>query len=395
MALRAGCRRAAATQAGRVWELLSWGRGASGALGHGGEADEYAPRAVAGLSKALAEDTAGAVAPAVVSGLFHAAAVDLHGRAWSWGRGSGGRLAQGDEEPAYEPQLAGGLRGVRVAQAALGGLHSAFVTAGDAELLTSGFGQFGALGGGDFANRLAPARVAAPFGGGGVRAAACGGAHTLALDLAGEIWAFGRDEGDGRLGVPALAEGGKGGSNVPVKVDGVEGVSLVACGGFASFAFGARCGLLSFGGNQNGELGREGAPWAPGEVAGLEGEAVDAVAAGGFHALALVRGDVLSWGFGGRGALGNGGMRSVRHPARVGGALAGKRVVRIAAGAATSYAVTEDGELYAWGRNGEGQCGLGPDSEEDHVVVPTRVPLERRALDVAAGAVHALCVVGD
>jgi alpha-tubulin suppressor-like RCC1 family protein len=46
-------------------------------------------------------------------------------------------------------------------------------------------------------------------------------------------------------------------------------------------------GVLSFGGNANGELGREGGTWAPGRVAALDGARVAQLAAGGFHSAAL------------------------------------------------------------------------------------------------------------
>jgi hypothetical protein len=43
------------------------------------------------------------------------------------------------------------------------------------------------------------------------------GAHTLAVDTAGGVWAWGRDEGEGRLGVASAART-DGGSNVPLPV---------------------------------------------------------------------------------------------------------------------------------------------------------------------------------
>ena len=44
---------------------------------------------------------------------------------------------------------------------------------------------------------------------------------------------------------------------------------------------------------------------------------------------------------------------------RVGGALAGLRVARLACGDMHSAALTADGDVYAWGRGGDGQLGLG------------------------------------
>ena len=67
---------------------------------------------------------------------------------------------------------------------------------------------------------------------------------------------------------------------------------------------------------------------------------------------------------------------------------------RVAAGAATTFAVTADGALFAWGRNSEGQLGLGPGEAADEVTSPRRVPLGEGylALSVAAGAAHSAVV---
>lgn len=40
-------------------------------------------------------------------------------------------------------------------------------------------------------------------------------------------------------------------------------------------------------------------------------------------------------------------------------ALEGVRIVRIACGASHSLAVSEDGQVFGWGKNTQGQCGVG------------------------------------
>ena len=57
--------------------------------------------------------------------------------------------------------------------------------------------------------------------------------------------------------------------------------------------------------------------------------------------------------------------------------VAGGGVVKLAAGAAHSLALTGEGRVWVWGSNTEGQLGLGEDSEE-MVYTPTLLQLEAK-----------------
>ena len=123
-------------------QLLSWGRGASGQLGGGIEENRLYPTPVANLvvpqsSFALSptpgrllghtprpflDDKEGPVVEVGVScGLFHSSLL-VDGKLWIWGKGDGGRLGFGHENPAFLPTLNPHLDSVR--SVALGGLHS-------------------------------------------------------------------------------------------------------------------------------------------------------------------------------------------------------------------------------------------------------------------------------
>jgi alpha-tubulin suppressor-like RCC1 family protein len=92
------------------------------------------------------------------------------------------------------------------------------------------------------------------------------------------------------------------------------------------------------------------------------------VAMGSEHAIALTAlGEVYVWGSNAFGQLGQDtlgmGARSAgpaqsSEPLRVPG-LHGKKVVKVAAGWAHSMALTDQGEVWVWGRNQHGQLGLG------------------------------------
>lgn len=124
-------------------QLYSWGRGASGQLGGGIEEIRIYPSPVASFSLSptfrLSSPIPGRLpsAPVLLSssfnegkvdveigiscGLFHSALL-VDGNLWIWGKGDGGRLGFGHENPVFVPTLNTHLDSVR--SVALGGLHS-------------------------------------------------------------------------------------------------------------------------------------------------------------------------------------------------------------------------------------------------------------------------------
>ncbi|XP_053683930.1 uncharacterized protein LOC128734002 [Sabethes cyaneus] len=83
------------------------------------------------------------------------------------------------------------------------------------------------------------------------------------------------------------------------------------------------------------------------------------VAVGLEHCLLLTsNGDVYSWGGGLRGQLGNGEITLHQELPQLVEALAGVKIVHIAAGGWHSVAVSSFGDLYSWGWNSKGQLGI-------------------------------------
>ncbi|EZA54598.1 hypothetical protein DMN91_007313 [Ooceraea biroi] len=84
------------------------------------------------------------------------------------------------------------------------------------------------------------------------------------------------------------------------------------------------------------------------------------VACGSHHSLALTEdGEVYAWGQNNCGQVSSGLSTNQGTPRQVSSSLAGKKVVCIACGQTSSMAVTENGEVYGWGYNGVGQLGIG------------------------------------
>ena len=92
---------------------------------------------------------------------------------------------------------------------------------------------------------------------------------------------------------------------------------------------------------------------------------IRAIAAGSNHSLALTAdGRVLAWGYNGYGQLGDGSTANSNLPRVVihDSYFPLQNMVAIAAGDNHSLALHRDGQVYSWGRNDNGQFGMGDKS---------------------------------
>jgi alpha-tubulin suppressor-like RCC1 family protein len=173
---------------------------------------------------------------------------------------------------------------------------------------------------------------------------------------------------------------------------------LVAAGNYHRLAVTPEGGVLAWGDNSDGQAGND-TPWreewaAP--VVGLpEGSPVVAVAAGPFHSLALgADGTAYGWGYNSSGQLGDGSVDKRPHPARVDGLPAGTRLTAVSTGKDHTAAVDGDGRGWAWGANGYyGQLGDGTLEQRLLPVQVAGLPGGTRLTGVAAG--HGFTVAVD
>ncbi|KAL7641414.1 UNVERIFIED_CONTAM: hypothetical protein RMT77_008554 [Armadillidium vulgare] len=92
----------------------------------------------------------------------------------------------------------------------------------------------------------------------------------------------------------------------------------------------------------------------------LNSKRVLKVAAGSHHSLALTEdGEVLAWGQNNCGQIGSGTTTNQPTPRKIIANIGGRRVIDIACGQTSSMAVMDNGEVYGWGLNSNGQLGLG------------------------------------
>jgi alpha-tubulin suppressor-like RCC1 family protein/putative cell wall-binding protein len=125
----------------------------------------------------------------------------------------------------------------------------------------------------------------------------------------------------------------------------------------------------------------------PVQVEGLTN--VVAISAGSAHSLALKNdGTVWAWGDNSKGQLGDPAATTIRDtPLQVPGL---PKLKEISAGRAHNLALTEDGTVYSWGANANGQLGLGTTQDS---YFPYKIPTLADVVKISAGGSHNLVLL--
>jgi len=280
------------------------------------------------------------------------------------------------------------------------GLPAASATASSYGVAAWGYNSSGQLGNGTTTLSRVPGAVA---GLSEVTAIAAGGEHSLALLANGTVRAWGANR-EGQLGNGTTAS-----SRVPVPVGGLSNVVAIAAGREHSVALLANGTVMAWGCNEEGQLGG-GTKALKSTIAvtvkGLSG--VTAIASGGDFSLArLSNGTVMSWGANEEGQLGNGKRNKSTTPVVAKGVSG---AVAVAAGREHSLALLSNGTVMSWGSNLAHQLGmptkykvikeeeetyLEEEEQPENNPVPEPVAALSGATAVAAGAEHSLALLGD
>ena len=352
----------------------AWGANQTAQLGLGGLSG---PVTVPGaLSGATAFSSLTAMGP-WDSPAGHSLALDPQGGVWAWGANGSNQLGvSGNPRVTPTPVSAGGIAAI-----ATGSFHTlALTTAGG--VISWGSNAEGQLGDGSLSLRSDIVAIAA------------GDAHGLALTAAGTVLAWGRNV-HGQLGrSPAITA-----SNIPQAV-GPSDIIRIAAGRDFSLALRSNGEIYSWGRNQAGQLGRavSGETPNPSPMVVPAGAARFAAMSGGFdHTLAIdTLGRVWAWGSNTVGQLGRpndgscgplGGSGLCPTPRLTDITL--PRILDVYAGGYHSLVRAEDGSVWAWGRNAQGQLGEGSTIDRPG---PVRVSGIARAATLAAGAHHSLAL---
>lgn len=219
--------------------------------------------------------------------------------------------------------------------------------------------------------------------------------HTVYVDETGTLWAWGSNQA-GQLGTETQETSTDlEGNPIPYASQPLavmEGVVSASAGADFTVALKADGTLWTWGGNDEGQLGTGTTEGSTTPVQVLD--QVTAVVAGDYHVAALrTDGTLWMWGSNIDGQLGTGQATEVLQTQPVQVPLNGA-VLAVAAGTGHTVAILEDGSLWVWGRNDQGQLGLDPDTAA-LVPQPTQVTEATGAVDVAAGTYQTACLLSD
>lgn len=305
-----------------------------------------------------------------------------------------------------------------------GGGESSFVLTESGQLYAFGNNAFGQLGNETNINQITgkanptPTLVTLPGQNGPVVEVAPGLQHTLVLTDSGQLYSFGANT-SGQLGRETTPEPGKWANPTPtlVTLPGQNGpVVEIAAGREFSLAVTESGQLYSFGNNRFGQLGYEensGPGPDPFEnnhqtptlvaIPEAAGEVID-VAAGSFHTLALTdEGQLYAFGKNTFGELGNStsneNQEATPTPTAVALPSAAGQIDEFAAGYEDSFVLTSTGRLYSFGWNWFAELGRNTNNKSlKPNPIPTVAAMPSGAalgtIGTGPTASHTLAVVG-
>ena len=309
--------------------VMSWGSDSNGQLGDDSNfAFKTAPVFVAGLTNVVA----------VAAGWFHSLALLDNGTVYAWGSDGEGQLGNGapllDQALKVQTQISGSV----IAIAANTNYSLALTSAG--QIISWGSDGFGQLGNGG-TNTNNPSTGTVTGAQNNNVAIVAGGRHALALQADGTVLTWG-DNAYGQLGVSATTPQ----QTAPVQITSLQNIIALSAGYNHNLALKSDGTLLSWGGDENGQLGDSTArkeQYTPVAVQGAS--EIIGISSGLYHNVAVrADGTLLSWGDNREKQLGDASTVNQPIPVVVGSASG---IVAVSAGGFHSIALKADGTLLA------------------------------------------------
>lgn len=256
-----------------------------------------------------------------------------------------------------------------------------YVTVND-EVFALGTNCSGCLGLGDLQSTIEPRRIDVLCGKKIVSLSYGTGPHVVIATADGEVFAWGHN------GYSQLGNGTTNHGLTPALVSTnllSKRVTEVACGSHHTIALTTDGEVYAWGYNNSGQVGSGSTANqpTPRRVSScLQSKVVVNIACGQLCSMAVLdNGEIYGWGYNCNGQLGLGNNGNQQTPCRI-AALQGVSIVQVACGYAHTLALTDEGLVYAWGANSYGQLGTGNKSNQ---ALPTLINTEKeRMVEVAA-----------
>lgn len=191
------------------------------------------------------------------------------------------------------------------------------------------------------------------------------GNEAIYITHGNEVFAFGLNYSG------CLGSGDSGSSIIPKKLDLLGGKKVISLsyGSGPHVLLATEDGqLFAWGHNSYSQLGNSSTNQGLSPIliiTNLQNKKVVEVACGSHHSMVVTQdGEVYAWGYNSCGQVGTGSTANQPYPRKVSGCLQGKMAVGITCGQTSSMALVDNGEVYAWGYNGNGQLGIGSNGNQ-------------------------------
>lgn len=309
----------------------------------------------------------------IAAGPVHTIAIKNDGTIWGWGYNYYGQLGDGTDIPQNIPTQIGTANNWKTVST---GMNHALAIKEDGTLWAWGSGL---LGDGINYTKSVPIQIGTATN---WKAVGAGRNFSLALKQDGSIWSCGLNS----LG--QLGDGTNATKNSFTQIGNATNWQSISTGDEFSVAIKQDNTIWAWGSNYSGQIGdgtnaNRNIPTQIGTANNWQ-----TVVCGKSHVVATkLNGTLWAWGINGQAQLGNGTTNDTNAPIQVGFATHWSAV--IAAGSLSSYAVTQNGFLWAWGGNGQGQLGNGANTNQ---TTPVQIGNANNWQKIDAGEYHLVSV---
>ncbi len=332
------------------------------------------------LAAAPAASSAAAQTARIGAGDSYSLALARNSSLWAWGYNNHGQLGLGTPDiERHSPSQAGADRDWVTVSA---GRAHALALKADGSLWGWGYNYYYQLFGGPPGDKFSPTHMGAEYN--DWVAVAAGGDHSLGLRADGSLWSSGSNAG-GQCGLGYFSEKVVG----PAQVGLDNNWTAIAAGAGHSLGIKTDGSLWAWGRDDAGQLGL-GADTSNRPTPMQVGTDYDwmAISAGFNHSLGIKQdGSLWGWGNNQQGQLGVGDPLTSRLVPTQATTITGLKTV--SAGSWFSLGVKTNGSLWAWGANVYGQLGFGDTTRR---TIPTQVGYDTSWQEVAGASFFSLAL---